>query len=104
MKTKQFREAFKINIGRNDIELTVEVKGCIYPEEPMVRYYKDGSGYPGCPAEAEFDDIWVSDVTGDFGTIDRNDVNEGWFQILDDYARAFEVYFAAKLMEECDAE
>ena len=23
------------------------------PEEPMVRYYSDGTGYPGCPAACE---------------------------------------------------
>ena len=27
------------------------------PEEPMVRYYADGSGYPGCPAEIEISEI-----------------------------------------------
>jgi len=27
----------------------VEVSFTHYPEEPMVRYYPDGSGYPGSP-------------------------------------------------------
>jgi hypothetical protein len=98
MKTKRFREAYQINVGRNDLLLTVEVQGCVYPAEPMVRYYKDGSGYPGCPAEVEFDDIWVSDVTGDFGTIDRVG-RDDWFKILDDIAQDYLEYFEAKVME-----
>jgi len=27
------------------------------PEEPMVMYYKDGSGYPGCAAEVTIESI-----------------------------------------------
>ena len=27
------------------------------PEEPMVMYYPDGSGYPGCAAEIEIQEI-----------------------------------------------
>lgn len=26
-----------------------------YPPEPMVRYYSDGSGYPGCPEEIDYE-------------------------------------------------
>ena len=42
------------------MELTVEYLGLEFelsghysPEEPMVMYYKDGSGYPGCSSEFE---------------------------------------------------
>jgi len=31
----------------------VEVSFTHYPEEPMVRYYPDGSGHPGCSASVE---------------------------------------------------
>jgi hypothetical protein len=30
-----------------------EITCSIAPEEPMVRYYPDGSGYPGCPASVD---------------------------------------------------
>jgi hypothetical protein len=36
-----------------DTEITIEVEYDYSPEEPMVRYYRDGSGYPGCPAMVE---------------------------------------------------
>jgi len=46
------------------IEVTLQVK--LYPGEPMVRYYPDGSGYPGSPPEAEVvrvlvDGVWAFD-------------------------------------------
>ena len=31
-------------------DLEVDVSWSFQPEEPMVRYYPDGSGYPGCAA------------------------------------------------------
>jgi len=31
----------------------IEVNGNYSPEEPMVKYYKDGSGYPGSSSEFE---------------------------------------------------
>lgn len=33
------------------------VTGCYSPEEKMVMYYPDGSGYPGAPAEFDIYDI-----------------------------------------------
>ena len=31
----------------------MEVSFTHYPEEPMVRYYPDGTGHPGCSASVE---------------------------------------------------
>ena len=31
-------------------DLEVDVRWSFQPEEPMVRYYPDGSGHPGCAA------------------------------------------------------
>jgi hypothetical protein len=47
-----------VDIGRSSLEVAVDY--CATPEEPMVRYYSDGSGYPGCPAEAELLDVSVT--------------------------------------------
>jgi hypothetical protein len=44
-----------INVGGVD----VTVSGYYSPEEPMVRYYSDGSGYPGCAAEFELQSVQV---------------------------------------------
>ena len=35
----------------NGDETELQVTAEYSPEEPMVRYYPDGSGYPGAPAE-----------------------------------------------------
>jgi hypothetical protein len=36
------------------------VKGYYQPEEPMVMYYSNGSGYPGCPAEFGIEQVCVA--------------------------------------------
>jgi len=35
----------------------LDIKFDYQPEEPMVRYYSDGSGYPGCGAEMNIESI-----------------------------------------------
>lgn len=40
-------------------ELIIEVEGTYYPEEPMVMYYADGSGFPGSSSEFETQDIKI---------------------------------------------
>lgn len=40
-------------------DLIIEVTGIYTPEEPMVRYYADGSGYPGSPSEFDITDIKI---------------------------------------------
>lgn len=38
------------------------------PGEPEVRYYPDGSGYPGSPPTVEDIEVSLGEVTGDEGT------------------------------------
>jgi len=40
--------------------LELEIEGIYYPEEPMVMYYADGSGYPGSPSEFEIQNIKIT--------------------------------------------
>lgn len=47
----------KRTINYRDVELDVEFN--FYPEEKMVMYYKDGSGYPGSPAAIEFIEVSI---------------------------------------------
>ena len=42
----------------------LHVEGSYTPEEPMVMYYKDGTGHPGTPSEFEIDQIWYETNTG----------------------------------------
>jgi hypothetical protein len=43
--------------------LILTIEGHYYPEEPMVMYYADGSGYPGSPSEFEINDIKITKGT-----------------------------------------
>jgi len=54
---KQFRESITLELSK---ELMIEVEGIYYPEEPMVMYYADGSGYPGSPSEFEIQNIKIT--------------------------------------------
>lgn len=47
---KMKREKIIVDISLTD-NLVVRFDCLITPEEPMVMYYKDGSGHPGSPAE-----------------------------------------------------
>lgn len=66
-----------------DLNLTVEasldVK--VYPGEPMVRYYADGSGYPGSPPEAELRNVHIEGVWHLTG--DEIKLNKEWGMILE---------------------
>jgi len=42
--------------------ITLVVSGDYSPEEPEVRYYPDGSGYPGCGAEFSINTIFVDET------------------------------------------
>lgn len=54
MKSKKISVTLRLNPN-----LEIEVEGNYYPEEHEVRYYKDGSGYPGSPSEFETQDIKI---------------------------------------------
>jgi hypothetical protein len=45
------------------VEVDVRVAAVFHPAEPMVRYYPDGSGDPGCPAEIEIV-LVIDEATG----------------------------------------
>lgn len=40
-------------------DLIIEVEGTYYPEEPMIMYYPDGSGYPGSPSDFGIQNIEI---------------------------------------------
>ena len=43
----------EVEIGITIYDVYLDVSGYYSPPEPMVMYYADGSGYPGCSAEFE---------------------------------------------------
>lgn len=66
--------------GPMGIEADVDV--VVYPGEPMVRYYADGSGYPGSPTEIEVRGVTVTEVCGYNYQLKRNE-RPDWFKDLD---------------------
>ena len=48
----------KIEVSQNLIIDTADVEYKATKGEPMVMYYKDGSGYPGSPPECEVQAVW----------------------------------------------
>lgn len=46
----------------NYLDYTLEVEYDYEPEEPMVMYYKDGSGHPGSPAIVNIYSCKLGDV------------------------------------------
>ena len=47
----------ELEIGRSLLNVSIQYKH--WPGEPMVMYYKDGSGYPGSPDEYELISVLV---------------------------------------------
>lgn len=43
-------------------DVLLDVCGHYSPEEPMVMYYPDGSGYPGCSAEFKIESIKLEGI------------------------------------------
>ena len=81
-------------VGRSSLEVEIDYKA--YPAEPMVRYYPDGSGYPGCPAHAELQAVRVLrwDVEDNERPRDShwlwNDLDRIAFAVVEDEWQTFE--------------
>jgi hypothetical protein len=65
------------------VGLDVEIEYKTYPGEPMVRYYPDGSGYPGSPPYAEIQRVRVlAVVTENFEAV-RNQKPSPYWKLFD---------------------
>lgn len=69
-------------LGKTMLCVDVELSGHFCPGEPMVRYYPDGSGYPGSPDEFEFVSAYVTKAYGEDWILSRRD-RPDWFEYLD---------------------
>jgi hypothetical protein len=47
----------EVEVGVTIYNVYLDVSGYYSPVEPMVMYYPDGSGYPGCSAEFEITSV-----------------------------------------------
>lgn len=71
-------------LGKSFCWVDLDIEATVYPGEPMVRYYPDGSGYPGSPPEVEITGVYVTA----FGSADwaigvRREERPDWFELLD---------------------
>jgi len=63
LKTNKVKMEFETEIEKAEVTISFDFQ----PEEAMVRYYSDGSGYPGCPAS--IDNVGVYWKTRKFNSI-----------------------------------
>lgn len=85
MRTRQVSKTVELELGERCWYVVAELIATCYPYEPMVRYYPDGSGYPGSPAYAELDTVralffYLSDGT----RVSRTAKNDAWFKVADE--------------------
>ena len=66
-----------------DVTLEVDVSFDVTQPEPMVRYYPDGSGYPGCDGEFEWTEFTVTRYTSQKRTMGRCKKHKEFFEFLD---------------------
>lgn len=69
-------------LGRSRIGVDVEVTGWFEPGEEEVRYYPDGSGYPGSPDSFEIEIVTVVRAWGETWEYSRRE-RPDWFEFLD---------------------
>ena len=67
-----------MNITANILGIDFDIDFDYQPEEPMVRYYSDGTGHPGC--EASIENINKIEYEG----FDWYDIFEGKLNIVED--------------------
>ena len=66
---------------------TIEIEAEAEPGEPMVMYYRDGSGYPGSPPSVYAIKATVTSLSGATWDKNREEIEaSGWAKILDDRA------------------
>lgn len=59
-----------------EIDIDIDIHFDYQPYEPEVRYYPDGSGYPGCDAEISIYDITTDFKRFDFDSLTDHDIDE----------------------------
>lgn len=85
--------------------LEVEVEFDATPGEPMVRYYSDGSGYPGSPPEVEVTKVTVLEVTDEYTTKKRDELDDPayWDKVADEFVEDnFDGWIMDALFEKAD--
>ena len=96
----------EIGFDLGNIYVTVDIDYKVWKGEPMVRYYPDGSGYPGSPPELEILGVVVTYVSGETYDKGRPELSDGgWAGILDRLATEYvenSDWIKENLLEEYD--
>lgn len=90
---------FDTTIELEAMTIEAQVVAWYEPGEPMVRYYPDGSGYPGSPPEMTIERIEAYRITGETYDYQRSD-NPDWFDLLDDILNGMIDALQDRLIEE----
>jgi hypothetical protein len=90
-----------------EIDLGFDVVDCEYefdyeydPPEPMVMYYPDGSGYPGCPGGLFIINVEVISVCGQDGEMELTEkLRYILLQKFEDYREKVEEYVGEEIAD-----
>jgi hypothetical protein len=63
MRASMKREVYDTDHGEEAITVEFDVDGQIDPGEPMVMYYRDGSGHPGSPPSVDSYTVTITHVS-----------------------------------------
>lgn len=90
----------ELELGERALFCTIYVEFDADPGEPMVRYYPDGSGYPGSPPSIEPTLVQVTTAEVNDETLDREALAKiggdgSWLKLLDTMAEDI-------IREECE--
>jgi hypothetical protein len=70
LKTNKVKMEFETEIEKAQVMVEFDFQ----PEEAMVRYYSDGSGYPGCPASIDNIEVYWKTQKFNSTTMKHEDV------------------------------
>ena len=85
VRTGTYRTTIE-DLGRSRTALDVTVRYTLWPGEPRVPYYPDGSGYPEADPEVEISDVSVDVACGADTHVRRYQIDRGWLEWLDEIA------------------
>jgi hypothetical protein len=90
----------EIDLGFDAVDCEYEFEYDYSPPEPMVRYYSDGSGYPGYPGSLDLYDIKVISVCGQDGEMELTEkLRDILLQKFENYREKIEEYVGEYIFE-----
>lgn len=90
----------EVDYGNTCIDIEYEFDYTYDPPEPMVRYYSDGSGYPGSPEQIEIYDVVCTKVCFDeYDMVPDKSLSDEMVNIFWNHQEKIEEYVAEKVYD-----